>query len=149
MNVFFTFVFNIFILVIIGALIDSLVVNEKLLSVIRPAVNIIILLTIIGFVSNTNISNDIQFSVEKYNIDKQAVWDEQAKICEEFLEKEMIAECSDNNININDIDIDIRCENNKFDIICIKIIGPDRFSAKNYISGKYRIGLAYINTDGE
>ena len=147
MNEFFTLIFNIFILAIIGCIIENLSPNEKILLLIKPAISIIIMLTIINFVSNIKFENEIGFDFGKFQIDSEQVWQAQAENCEKILEKEIIKDCQDNNLNITFVDVDVTYDNDSFKINKVNIGGVDKISAKNYISGKYRIGLAYISTN--
>ncbi len=147
MNVFFTLALNIFILAIIGCIIENLTINEKILSLLKPAISIMIILTVLNFISNINFKEKINFNIDRFPVDTQAVWDSQAKNCEYLFENEILKECNKNDINITSVKVNIACENNTFKIENINISGVDKISAKNYISGKYRIGLAYISTN--
>lgn len=149
MNELFQFIFNIFVLAIISTFIDNLTVSEKLTKYIKPAVSVVIILSIVGFITQISLNEDLNLDSEKFIVDTQSVWDEQSKLCEQLLEKEMLNDCFENNINVSDIDVKVSYKENNFNVDSVKITGTDKFSAKNYISGKYRIGLAYINTDGE
>ena len=88
MNVFLTFVFNIFILILLFALIDALTINEKISIYLKPAVSVVIILTVIGLISKIDFDN-LDFNIKDYNINTQAVWQKQSEKCEEILEKEM------------------------------------------------------------
>jgi len=149
MNQFLELIFILFVLAIISAFINNLVVNEKLLLYVKSALSVVIILTVITFISNMKINNNFDIAFDDFSIDTETVWEQQALRCEQLIEKEMIEDCRKNNISVTEIDAKVICKDNNFEIESIKIYGIDKYSAKNYISGKYRIGLAYINTDGD
>lgn len=149
MNQFLELIFRLFVLAIISAFINNLVVNEKLFLYVKSALSVVIILTVITFISNMEINNNFDIAFDNFSIDTETVWEQQALRCEQLIEKEMIEDCRKNNINVTEIDAKVICKDNNFKIESIKIYGTDKYSAKNYISGKYRIGLAYINTDGD
>ncbi len=146
MNEFLTLAFNIFILAIISCIIDNLTINEKILNLLKPAISVMIILFIINYLSNIDFKNRLSIDFNKFSVDTQEVWNSQARNCEMLLEKEILRDCKENGLNVSDINVEIICNDNTFKITSIHINGIDKISAKNYISGKYRIGLSYIST---
>ena len=147
MNELLTITLNIFLLILIGALIEGLMPDNKFIVLLKPAISIAIILTVITYIKNIKLTSDYDFNTQDYSINIEEVWENQAKNCEVILEKTMLEDCHSYNLNIDKVEVDIDFNNNSFKINNIKISGKEKISAKNYISGKYNIGLAYISTD--
>lgn len=144
-----TVALNIFLLMLIGGIVENIIPENKFASLIKPAISLAIILTVIVYIKNFNFDNAYNFDVESYDINTQDVWDKQAENCEAILEEKILEDCLLYNINIDAIDISVKYDSNRFKIEQVKITGKEKISAKNYISGKYNIGLAYINTGGD
>lgn len=149
MNELLTVALSIFLLMLLGGLIENIIPESKFSALIKPAISLSIILTVMVSIKNINFDNTYSFQIENYDINLQEVWDKQAKNCEKILEQKFYEDCIDYNLNIDSIDITVECDSNNFKINEITINGKEKISAKNYISGKYNIGLAYINTGGE
>ncbi len=149
MNELLAITLNIFLLLLIGGIIENITPENKFAVFIKPAISVAIILTVIIYVKNIEFDNTYNFETKNYDINVEEVWDKQAKNCEIILEKMMLEDCLSYNINIDEIIVSVKYDSNKFEINHIKILGAEKNSAKNYISGKYNIGLAYISTGGD
>lgn len=149
MNELFKFGTSICILMIIATLVANLTENFKNGRQVRSAVAVLIIIVSLNFILNIDLSSDELFTPEKYAVDSSAVWEKTLESVSEQLENEMINMCDQNGLDIDKIEVSLKTDYKNFEVKSVSISGNDSQSAKNLIAGYFKIGLAYININGD
>jgi len=149
MNELFKFGTSICILMIIATVVAGLTENFKNGKLVRSAVAVLIIIVSLNFILNIDLQSDVMFTPEKYTVDSSAVWENTLSSVSEQLEKEMKNLCNQNGLDIDTIEVKLKTDYKNFEVKSVSINGIDSQSAKNLIAGYFKIGLAYININGD
>ncbi len=142
-------ILNISILIIIYSIIVSVVEHSKYIRYIKNILMLSVIILVFDFTFNFDIKNITEFNIENYNINKTEIWDNTLENVSSDLEKQMTELCFSNGLSIDEIKVKLLTDYSEIKIESIEIKGNDKVQAKNLIAGYFKIGLAYININGD
>ena len=142
-------VFSIFTFIIITAVIEQFLPDNKISSTVKPIIFCAVIISVLSLLGSIKFNNSDYNEISEQNeINTMSVWQCVTDNCETALEDNMKELCDERSLNIEDIKVDIRADNDIFKIRTVEINGIDTSDAKYLISSYYSIPPEYIHIDG-
>ena len=114
----------------------------------RSVASAALVLAMVSVVSSVKKTEITDFSSEKLAVNESEVWAAAAAEISKQLENEMYKLCVSNAVSVDDISVTVITDGANFEVKRVDITGSGAQRAKNLIAGYFKIGTAYINSNG-
>ena len=149
MNSLFSIIIKISVLIIIDSIVFAVTDHSKNGRVVRSVTIIVTLLVATSGLASVDYEKTPALSIPSYSPDTDAVWQGVTETVEKTLSDEMTGYCSSHGLEVTNINVEVECENDRFEAKRVDLSGRDAETAKKLIAGHFKIPLAYININGD
>ncbi len=143
MSALFGFIVKIAALFIIFSLCECIVSGSKNAKYVKSIVSVLIIISVIEFVSSIDLSKII-IDIDSYSVDNTQMWDNTIDYVSTEIENELLSLCKDNSIFVDSIKVTLKSDYESIEIKEIRIQGIDAVKCKNYLSSYLNLNDAYI-----